>query len=104
MVLWVMKWDINPNNIDSYAEWAQSAISSTIRGGGVVELRAYRQVSGDHRVVVTVEFADLAAWQAWYESEAVQGVLDSMVAVILNFETELWGPSPVAPQPIRPGG
>jgi len=104
MVLWVMKWDINPDKLDSYAEWAQGAIPGAIGAGGVVELRGYRPVTGDRRVVVTVEFTDLAAWQAWYDSEAVQDVLEGMAAISQNLETDLWGPSPMVPQPIRPGG
>ena len=39
----------------------------------------------------------------WDISEAVQEILASMTSMLLNLETELWGPSPVAPQPIRPG-
>ena len=54
--------------------------------------------------MTTTEFADLADWQAWYESEAVQSTLAEMASVAVNLETELWGPSPVVPQPIRPGG
>ena len=104
MVLWIMKWDINPDKLDSYAEWAQGAIPSVIGGGGVVEFRGYRPVTGDRRVVVTIEFADMASWQTWYENETVQDVFDGMAAIALNLETELWGPSPMVPQPIRPGG
>jgi len=104
MVLWVMKYDINPAKLDSYAEWAQGAVPTLIGAGGVVELRGYRPVTGSRSVVVTYEFADLAAWQAWYDSEAVQGILESSASMLLNLETELWGPSPVLPQPIRPGG
>jgi len=103
MVLWVMKYDINPAKIDSYGEWAQSTVPDIIGAGGVVEFRGYRPVTGDRRVVVTVEFADLAAWKAWYDNEAVQAIFAD-TSMLLNLETDLWGPSPVVPQPIRPGG
>lgn len=63
-----------------------------------------RSITGNRSVVSTVEFADLAAWQAWYDSETVQELVASMASMLLNLETELWGPSPVLPQPIRPGG
>ena len=49
MVLWVMKWDINPDKLDSYGAWAQGAIPSVIGAGGVVEFRGYRAVSGSQR-------------------------------------------------------
>ena len=104
MVLWIMKYDINPDKLDSYAEWAQNAIPKVLGAGNVVEFRGYRPVTGDHRVIVTTEFADLASWQAWYDTDAVQSVVEEMATIALNLETELWGPSPVVPKPIRPGG
>jgi heme-degrading monooxygenase HmoA len=103
MVLWVMKYDINPAEKESYGEWAQGVIPKVIGAGGVVEFRAYRPVTGDRRVVVTVEFADLATWQAWYDSEAMQEIFAD-TSIQQHLETELWGPSPILPEPIRPGG
>jgi heme-degrading monooxygenase HmoA len=103
MVLWVMKWDIDPAQKESYGEWAQDAIANVVGAGGVVEFRAYRPVTGSRRVAVTIEFADLAAWQAWYESEPMQELFAD-TSIQQNLETELWGPSPLLPQPIRPGG
>lgn len=104
MVLWVMKYDINPDKQDEYLKWAQSAIPEVVGVGSVVEFGAYRAISGDRRVVTTVQFADLTTWQAWYESETAQAVLADATSVMINVETELWGSSPVLPQPIRPGG
>lgn len=104
MVLWVMKYDIHPDRPDEYLAWAQRSIPTVAGADGVVEFGAYRAVSGSHRVVTTVQFSDLATWQTWYESEAAQTVLANAASVMVNVETELWGPSPVLPQPIRPGG
>ena len=104
MVLWVMKYDINPDKLDAYGAWAQGAIPSAVGAGNVVEFSGYRPVSGSRGVVTTASFADLADWQAWYESDAVQTIIVEMASVTLNLETELWGSSPVLPQPIRPGG
>jgi len=104
MVLWMMKWEINPDKLDEYTEWATGAIPTIIGAGGVVEFRAYRPITGSRRAVATVEFTDLATWQAWYENEAIQDAFADMASVTQNLESELWGPSPVVPQPIRPGG
>jgi len=54
--------------------------------------------------LVTYEFADLAAWAAFYAHEEIQKVLDELRTLTLNVTTELWGPSLVVPKPIRPGG
>jgi quinol monooxygenase YgiN len=104
MVLYVMKWDILPDKLEEYLKWAQGAIQRTLGIPGVVEFRAYRPASGASQVVVTYEFADFAAWAAFYSSEESQKTWDEVRMLTNNLSTELWGPSPVVPQPIRPGG
>ena len=103
MVLVVMKWDIHPDKVEAYLKWTESAIKRTLAAPGVVEFRAYRPVTGASQVVVTYEFADLATWAAWRDNEGVQKVLDEIRTLTLNVNTEIWGPSPVVPAPIRPG-
>ena len=103
MVLWIMKWDIHPDKAEAYLKWTEGAIKRTLGVPGIVEFRAYRPVTGASQVVVTYEFADLATWAAWYGNEDVQKVQDELHTLALNVNTELWGPSPVVPAPIRPG-
>jgi quinol monooxygenase YgiN len=103
MVLYVMKWDILPDKVKAYLEWTQGAISRTLAVPGVVEFRAYRPATGESQVVVTYEFADMAAWAAWHDHEDMQKVLDELYTLTTNVSRELWGPSPVVPEPIRPG-
>ena len=104
MVLYIMKWNIRPEKKDEYLAWSQGAIGRTISVPGVVELRAYRPASGTSQVVITFEFADMAAWAAWHSNEVVQEVLDEVHALASDVTLELWGRSPVIPEPIRPGG
>ena len=103
MVLFVMKWDILPDKIEAYKEWTSSATKRLISAPGVIEFRGYRPSTGSHQVVVTYEFADFPSWAAWVENEDVRKVKDEMQALTCNRSTELWGPSPVVPEPIRPG-
>ncbi len=103
MVLYVSKWNINPDKVEEYGKWAQSAVQRTLAAPGVVEFRAYRGATGSHRVIVTYEFADMASWATWQADEWVQQVFDETFVMGLNVTSELWGPSPVVPQPIRPG-
>jgi antibiotic biosynthesis monooxygenase (ABM) superfamily enzyme len=98
----VMKWDIHPDKVDAYLKWTEGAIKRTTGVRGVVEFRAYRTSVGDHQVVITYEFADLASWAAWRGNTEVEKVLDELHTLGLNVTTELWGPSPVVPKPIRP--
>jgi heme-degrading monooxygenase HmoA len=69
---------------------------------GPVEFRAYRAASGAHQIVVTYEFADLAALAAWYSKEENQKVKEELYTLANDVYIELWGPSPIAPTPIRP--
>jgi quinol monooxygenase YgiN len=102
MVLYVMKWDILPEKLEAYMKWIENAIPRTFGAPGVIEFRAYRPAIGVSQIVVTYEFADLATWATWYANEALQNVLDELRSYTSNIATELWGPSPAVPKPIRP--
>jgi len=103
MVLYVMKWNVHPDKKEEYLNWTSGAIKRTLGVPGVSEFRAYRPASGSAEVVVTYEFADMAAWAAWNVHEDIQHVFDELHTMALNISTELWSPSPVVPHPIRPG-
>ena len=103
MVLYVMRWNIHPDKKEAYMGWTKGAISGTVGAGGVVEFRAYRPATGSSQVVVTYEFADMAAWESWHSNEAVQTVLEELHTLATDIGLELWGPSPVVPDPVRPG-
>lgn len=103
MVLYCFKWNVHPDKTEAYAAWAPSAIRRTLAAGGVTEFRGYRPASGAFQVVVTYEFADMATWAAWHDTEVVQAVLTEVHTLATDVTSELWGPSPIVPQPIRPG-
>ena len=103
MVLHVSKYDMHPDKVDAYLKWTEGAIKRALAVPGVVELRAYRPASGSSQLVVTYEFADLAAWAAWNSSSEMQKLQVELHTLALNVTNEVWGPSPVVPVPIRPG-
>ena len=103
MVLYVVKWNLHPDKVEAYAKWTKSAIQRQMAVKGVVEFRAYRAAAGTHRMVVTYEFADMAAWAAWESHEDIQKTRNELDTLATDVTTELWGPSPVVPAPIRPG-
>ncbi len=104
MVLYVLKWNVHPDKGEAYGAFAQGAIARTLAAPGVVEFRGYRPASGGSQVVVTYEFADMAAWADWYGHEDVQEVIAELRTLATGVTLELWGPSPIVPEPIRPGG
>ena len=102
MVLYVMSWNIHPDKEKEYPKWAQSFIERSLEVPGVVEFRGYRTVSGRSQVVVTIEFADMNTFAAWQSNQDVQKITAEAFAMTLNLKVELWGPSPIVPEPIRP--
>jgi antibiotic biosynthesis monooxygenase (ABM) superfamily enzyme len=104
MILHVTKYDIHPDKLEAYQKWTEGAIKRAVFGvPGVVEFRAYRSATGSSQIVLTYEFADLAAWAAWNSSAAMQELQGEVHTLALNVSNEVWGPSPVVPAPIRPG-
>jgi quinol monooxygenase YgiN len=102
MVLYCIRWNIHPDKAEAYAAWTKGAIQRTLAAGGVTEFRAYRPASGAFQVVVTYEFADLTAWAAWHDKADVQATFTEVHTLATDVTSELWGPSPVVPRPIRP--
>jgi len=45
----------------------------------------------------------MAAWAAWWSHEDMQQIINELHTLTLNVTTELLGPSPIVPEPIRPG-
>jgi antibiotic biosynthesis monooxygenase (ABM) superfamily enzyme len=103
VVTHVIKWDIHPDKVEAYTAWAKAAIPKILAVPGLIEFRAYRPATGASQVVTTGEFADFAAWAAWYSHEEIQKLINERRAFTINEVSELWGPSPVAPAPLRPG-
>jgi len=104
MVLYVQRYEILPGKTEEFIEWAKAAIPQILAVPGLVEMRSYRTQAGNSQVVTTYEFADMAAWAAWQYSETMQQMLVESRASMMNVSAELWGPSPVVPEPLRPGG
>jgi antibiotic biosynthesis monooxygenase (ABM) superfamily enzyme len=103
MVLHVIKWDIHPDKVEDYTAWAKTAVPRILDVPGLVEFRAYRPATGSSQMVTTYEFADFEAWATWYASEEIQKMVKERRAFTINETSELWGPSPIVPDPIRPG-
>jgi heme-degrading monooxygenase HmoA len=91
-------------DLQAYQEWAKKAIGLVLKSPGIVEFRAYRNVLGSPQVRSASVWKSLADWGNFAESEgwkAAEAELRAKYAV--DIRVELWGPSPVAPEPLRPG-
>ena len=103
MALLIMKYDVRPEQADAFIKWAtESTIPRILKVTGLVEFRSYRPVTGSHQIASTYEFVDMAACAAWLAHDDYQTLMDEFRPFATNVTTELWGPSPVVPEPLRP--
>jgi antibiotic biosynthesis monooxygenase (ABM) superfamily enzyme len=103
MVIQVIKWDVPSDKVEAYTAWAKASLPKLLAVPGLVEFRGYRPITGSSQIVTTYEFADLASWATWYTHKDVQQLTNERRTFTVNEVSELWGPSPVVPEPIRPG-
>lgn len=95
-------WDLLPGvGRDTYGAWAKKAIATMLKQQGLVEFRANRNVLGSPEVRITSTWRSGADWAAFAEGEwkTVEQELRGMAG---NIRMELWGPSPLVPEPLRP--
>ena len=103
MVLLILKYDVRPEKADAFAKWAtESAIPNILAVPGLVEFRSYRPVTGSHQIASTYEFTDMAACAAWLAHADYQKIMEEFRPLTTNVNSEIWGPSPVVPEPLRP--
>ena len=101
MIIQIVRWDINPDKVQAYEAWAQAAVPRLAAIAGPIKLGAYRPIIGSSQVVTLYEFADLTAWAMWSTNAEVQAITSERRAFTLNEISELWGESPIVPEPVH---
>jgi hypothetical protein len=96
-------YDLLPGvNKETYAAWAKKAIAATLKQPGLIEFRAHRNVLGSPEVRTTSVWNSGAEWIAF--AEGGWKLLEEELRVLAkDLRMEVWGPSPLVPQPLRPG-
>lgn len=103
MVLYVMHYDVRPEKTEAFTKWAtESAIPRILKIPGLVEFRSYRPMTGSYQIAVTYEFSDMAAYAAWVSHADYQTMMTEFRPFVSRLMAQLWGPSPVVPEPLRP--
>jgi antibiotic biosynthesis monooxygenase (ABM) superfamily enzyme len=101
MILYILKWDIIPEKVDTYLEWTGPALRRSLSVSGVIEARAYRPMAGSSQVAIIYEFPDFDAWSNWFNDHKVQTVFEELFELATNVYREVWEPSPIFPEPFR---
>jgi hypothetical protein len=103
MVEIVQTFDFLPNaNLQAYAEFAKRSIGTVLQAPGFVEFRANRNALGSPQVRATWVWEKKADWEAFGESAAGMKMEDEFRTYVTNYHVEIWGPSLLVPEPIRP--
>lgn len=87
----------------AYAELAKAVVAMALEAPGVVEVRGHRNMLGAPQVRFTTVWERLVDWATFNESKEWQEAWAEMTPFLTNLRLEIWGPSPIVPEPLRPG-
>jgi heme-degrading monooxygenase HmoA len=87
----------------AWAELATRGMGPLLKAPGFVELRANRNMQGSPHVRTTYVFQSLGDWANYAESPDYRALEPEARNFMTNIEANIWGPSPVVPEPVRSG-
>jgi hypothetical protein len=97
-----LTYDLLPNlDTKAYLEWAKRTIATMAKEPGMVEFRANRNALATPQIRTVSTWQSMADWARFN-----QGAWPLMQAELRGFATnikvEIWGPSPILAEAIRP--
>ena len=98
-----ISWDLLPGvDLRGYAAWAKKTAETMATQPGVMEFRANRNVLGNPQIRISITWKSLVDWATFAESDVWRSIDVELRGFATNVRVELWGPSPVVSEPIRP--
>lgn len=94
---------MEPIDQQAYALFAKQAVGVMLKAPGFAEFRAHRNILGSPQVRIVQVWNTLADWARLCESDEWKELDAQFRGFATNIRYEAWGPSPVTPDPIRPG-
>jgi heme-degrading monooxygenase HmoA len=99
-----MTYDFLPGiDQQAYGELARRAIATVLEAPGFVEFRANRNVLGSPQVRSSTVWRTLADWAKFSESSGWPALEAEFRTFVTNLDVQIWGPSPLVSEPLRPG-
>ncbi|HJW54478.1 MAG TPA: hypothetical protein VJ577_04325 [Burkholderiaceae bacterium] len=96
-------YDLLPNiDMKSYGEWVKKTVASIAKQPGMVEFHASRNILGAPQIRASTVWQSLEDWSRFAEENTWQTMQAELRGFATNIKVELWGPSPVLPEPVRP--
>lgn len=87
---------------DTYGAWGKKAIATTLKQPGLFEFRANRNMLGSPQVRTTSVWRSGADWIAFADG-GWRALEQELRGLATDIRMEVWGPSPLVPEPLRPG-
>lgn len=96
-------WDLLPEaSRENYGAWAKKSIATTLKQPGLVEFKANRNMLGSPEIRITSVWRSGGDWIAFAES-GWKTLEQELRGLATNLRMEVWGPSPLVPEALRPG-
>ena len=96
-------YDFIPNfDVAAYTKVARDATQIMLSSKGFIEFRANRNMMGSPNVRRTSVWQSLSDYAAMAQSPEFQKVTQEFRKFVTNIDVQIWGPSPISPDPIRP--
>lgn len=86
----------------AYANLARQATAMMIAADGFIELRAHRNLTGSPQVRRTSVWESMVHWAAVAQTSEFQDITAEFRTFVTNLDVQLWGPSPLTPESIKP--
>ena len=87
----------------AYEAFVERAVGAELQAPGFIEHRAHRNILGSPHVRVTHVWQSLADWANFVDSIESQSIDAEFRTFVININIQIWGPSPVMAEPLRPG-
>lgn len=85
-----------------YIELVKRATGMMLMAEGFIEFRAHRNMLGSPHVRRTSVWESLAHWAEFAQTPEFQEVTAEFRQYVTNLDVQIWGPSPVTPETIKP--
>ena len=96
-------YDFIPNfDVAAYTKVARSATQIMLSSKGFIEFRANRNLMGSPNVRRTSIWQSLSDYAVMAQSPEFQKITEDFRKFVTNIDVQIWGPSPISPEPIRP--
>jgi len=103
MIEKILTWDVLPGvDLKAYGALSKKTAETIAKQPGMIEFRASRNLLGNPQVRVSVMWKSLEDWAKFAETDVWHSLEAECRTFATNIRVELWGPSPVMPEPLRP--